>query len=70
MNRLILIGNGFDLAHGLKTIYADLLIGIGKNGENDCVEAKKELEADHFASDILLDKKKEQTIVREIAGKL
>lgn len=25
MNRLVLIGNGFDLAHGLKTSYADLL---------------------------------------------
>lgn len=25
MNRLILIGNGFDLAHGLKTSYADFI---------------------------------------------
>ena len=25
MNRLILIGNGFDLAHGLKTKYADFI---------------------------------------------
>jgi hypothetical protein len=26
MNRLILIGNGFDLAHGLKTGYNDFII--------------------------------------------
>jgi hypothetical protein len=25
MNRLIFIGNGFDLAHGLKTKYADFI---------------------------------------------
>ena len=26
MNRLILIGNGFDLAHGLKTCYKDFIL--------------------------------------------
>ena len=25
MNRLILVGNGFDLAHGLKTSYKDFI---------------------------------------------
>ena len=25
MNRLVLIGNGFDLAHGLKIIYTDFI---------------------------------------------
>ena len=25
MNRIILIGNGFDLAHGLRTSYADFI---------------------------------------------
>ena len=25
MNRLIIIGNGFDLAHGLKTSYCDFI---------------------------------------------
>ena len=25
MNRLVIIGNGFDLAHGLKTSYADFI---------------------------------------------
>lgn len=27
MNRIILIGNGFDLAHGLPTSYADFIDG-------------------------------------------
>ncbi|WP_394341236.1 AbiH family protein [Pedobacter namyangjuensis] len=26
LNRLVLIGNGFDLAHGLKTAYTDFLL--------------------------------------------
>jgi hypothetical protein len=26
MNRLIIIGNGFDLAHGLKTSYHDFIL--------------------------------------------
>ncbi|MBK9736892.1 MAG: hypothetical protein IPO92_18815 [Saprospiraceae bacterium] len=26
INRLILIGNGFDLAHGMKTSYADFIL--------------------------------------------
>jgi hypothetical protein len=31
MNRLILIGNGFDLAHGLKTSYHDFILDYFKN---------------------------------------
>src|SRR5436190_7169311 len=41
MNRLILIGNGFDLAHGLKTSYKDFIhsyihkcFDAAKNGNN------------------------------------
>jgi len=30
MNRLIIIGNGFDLAHGLKTSYNDFLLSYLK----------------------------------------
>ncbi|MBU0940768.1 MAG: bacteriophage abortive infection AbiH family protein [Bacteroidetes bacterium] len=30
MNRLVVIGNGFDLAHGLPTSYKDLSMIIGK----------------------------------------
>lgn len=29
MNRLVIIGNGFDMAHGLKTSYMDFTTGIG-----------------------------------------
>ena len=30
MNRLVLIGNGFDLAHNLKTRYSDFMLGLFK----------------------------------------
>lgn len=30
MNRLIIVGNGFDLAHGLKTSYEDFLLWLLK----------------------------------------
>jgi len=28
MNQLIIIGNGFDLAHGLKTSYKDFILDL------------------------------------------
>ena len=31
MNRLVLIGNGFDLAHGLKTSYEDFIYWYWKS---------------------------------------
>lgn len=31
MNRIILIGNGFDLAHGLKNSYADFILWCCEN---------------------------------------
>lgn len=31
MNRLVLIGNGFDLAHGLETSYADFFYWYWKD---------------------------------------
>ena len=31
MNRLIVIGNGFDLAHGMKTSYYDFITNYIKN---------------------------------------
>lgn len=31
MNRIILIGNGFDLAHGLKTSYKDFILDVWRN---------------------------------------
>ena len=32
MNRLVLIGNGFDLAHGLKTSYKDFILVLEAKG--------------------------------------
>lgn len=29
MNRLVIVGNGFDLAHGLPTSYKDFIEGYG-----------------------------------------
>ena len=34
MNRLIIIGNGFDLAHGIKTSYKDLILNYLANVVN------------------------------------
>lgn len=39
MNRLIIIGNGFDLAHGLKTSYHDFILDFLKE---NCTKAMKE----------------------------
>lgn len=36
MNHLIIIGNGFDLAHGLKTRYSDFVYDFLKNAIKDC----------------------------------
>ncbi len=35
MNKLVLIGNGFDLAHGLKTRYTDFLLWYLNNTIQD-----------------------------------
>lgn len=60
MNRLVLIGNGFDLAHGLKTSYADFIrwyydkrvLKMSKTYEsvsNDCLCSFKYLDEGTFA---------------------
>lgn len=46
MNRLILVGNGFDLAHGMKTSYKDFMLWLIKKGLRQAVED------DFFNSDI------------------
>ncbi|PWA11386.1 AbiH family protein [Flavobacterium laiguense] len=38
MNRLVIIGNGFDLAHGLPTSYKDFIDDYWKNINNTCYE--------------------------------
>ncbi len=39
MNRLIIIGNGFDLAHGIKTSYHDFILDYLKTSLIKCVES-------------------------------
>jgi hypothetical protein len=52
MNDLYLIGNGFDLAHGLKTTYNDFLLWY----LNDFL--KKFWQRDHFEDDLMtIDRK-------------
>lgn len=36
MNRLVIIGNGFDLAHGLPTSYKDFINDFWRNFKNNC----------------------------------
>jgi hypothetical protein len=38
MNKLILIGNGFDLAHGLKTSYTDFIDDFWEQKKNQITE--------------------------------
>ena len=38
MNRIILVGNGFDLAHGLKSSYNDFVLDLLKQKINQAVQ--------------------------------
>jgi hypothetical protein len=40
MNRLVIIGNGFDLAHGLPTSYRDFIDGYFVDAANAFLEKK------------------------------
>ena len=55
MNRLILIGNGFDLAHGLKTSYADFIEWYWNEWGKRLRNGKSKLEEDRFYSFRLSD---------------
>lgn len=50
MNRIVLIGNGFDLAHGLKTRYADFINWYWSEWGNLLVHSLKTKETDRFCS--------------------
>lgn len=50
MNRIVLIGNGFDLAHGLKTSYADFINWYWEDWGKRLRCGKSRLEEDHFCS--------------------
>jgi hypothetical protein len=40
MNRLVIIGNGFDMAHGLKTSYMDFINWYWERPQNDHKQRK------------------------------
>lgn len=46
MNRLVLIGNGFDLAHGLKTSYADFINWYFEKRYDDLLETHNDVSED------------------------
>jgi len=50
MNRIILVGNGFDLAHGLKTSYKDFIEWYLDEWGKLLRDSKKQLEEDRFYS--------------------
>lgn len=56
MNRIILIGNGFDLAHGLKTSYADFIDWYWGEWGKRLLRGKSRLEEDGLVSFQLNDK--------------
>ena len=53
MNRLVLIGNGFDLAHGLKTNYADFINWYWEEWGRRLMTSGKKSESDEFCRFIL-----------------
>lgn len=55
MNRIVLIGNGFDLAHGLKTSYADFIDWYWEEWGKRLRNGKSKLEEDCFCSFKLRD---------------
>ena len=50
MNRIILIGNGFDLAHGLKTSYADFIDWYWGEWGKRLLHSDNKIEQDRFCS--------------------
>jgi hypothetical protein len=50
MNRIVLIGNGFDLAHGLKTSYADFINWYWEQWKERLLKSKAQIEKDELCS--------------------
>lgn len=50
MNRLVLIGNGFDIAHGLKTSYMDFINWYWEQWGNRLLRALKKIDTDGLCS--------------------
>lgn len=55
MNRIVLIGNGFDLAHGLPTRYEDFINWYWDKWGQKLRTSSKKVEQDHFCSFVLKD---------------
>lgn len=55
MNRIILIGNGFDLAHGLPTRYEDFIEWYWEQWGKRLITSSKKTEQDQFCSFVLKD---------------
>lgn len=55
MNRIVLIGNGFDLAHGLKTSYADFIEWYWTEWGKKLLDGRSTFLADRFCSFKLRD---------------
>ncbi|MCL2290188.1 MAG: bacteriophage abortive infection AbiH family protein [Bacteroidetes bacterium] len=55
MNRILLIGNGFDLAHGLKTSYKDFINALWKKEKTNIISTIKKSTGEHirYESDIV-----------------
>ena len=53
MNRVILIGNGFDLAHGLKTSYEDFINWYWEQWGKKLRSSSNKIETDPFCSFVL-----------------
>lgn len=50
MNRIVLIGNGFDLAHALKTSYADFINWYWEQWRDRLIKSKSQIECDKLCS--------------------
>ena len=50
MNRIVLIGNGFDLAHRLKTSYADFINWYWEQWRDRLIKSKSQIECDKLCS--------------------
>lgn len=48
---LVIIGNGFDLAHGLKTVYSDFRAWLFKHGQKDFVRSMEDIFYGLYESD-------------------
>lgn len=55
MNRIVLIGNGFDLAHGLKTSYADFISWYWEKWGERLLHGSNKKESDGLCSFTLND---------------